>query len=53
MNEVEKAQIPMSPRTTAKPVPRPKPKPAAPKKPSAPKPSTPKAPTSTFLGEFD
>ncbi|KAK6294559.1 hypothetical protein J4Q44_G00353890 [Coregonus suidteri] len=37
MNEVEKAQIPMSPRTTAKPVPRPKPKPAAPKKPSTPK----------------
>lgn len=51
MNEVEKAQIPMSPRTTAKPVPRPKPKPAAPKKPSAPKPSTPKAPTSTFLAQ--
>nr|XP_023857914.1 cysteine-rich secretory protein LCCL domain-containing 2-like [Salvelinus alpinus] len=46
MNEVEKAQIPMSPRTTAKPVPRPKPKPAAPNKPSAPK-----APTTTFLAQ--
>ncbi|XP_036442468.1 cysteine-rich secretory protein LCCL domain-containing 2 [Colossoma macropomum] len=38
MNEVEKAQVPLQPRTTAsKPVPKPKPKPAAPKKPSSPK----------------
>ncbi|KAL7866401.1 hypothetical protein AOLI_G00142150 [Acnodon oligacanthus] len=38
MNEVEKAQVPLQPRTTpSKPVPKPKPKPAAPKKPSSPK----------------
>ncbi|KAJ7986120.1 hypothetical protein DPEC_G00347500 [Dallia pectoralis] len=48
MNEVEKPQIPVAPRTTTtKPVFRSKP--AAPKRPSAPKPSTPQAPSSPFL----
>uniref|UniRef100_A0A3P8YBY5 LCCL domain-containing protein n=1 Tax=Esox lucius TaxID=8010 RepID=A0A3P8YBY5_ESOLU len=43
MNEVEKAQVPIAPRTTtAKPVPKFRPKPASPKKPAGPKPSTPK-----------
>lgn len=38
MNEVEKAQVPVQPRTTpSKPAAKPKPKPAAPKKPSSPK----------------
>ncbi|CAB1418986.1 unnamed protein product [Pleuronectes platessa] len=49
MNEVEKPQVPLPPRTTTtKPAPRPKPstpkKPAT--KPSTPKPITPKAPSS-------
>ncbi|XP_034052765.1 cysteine-rich secretory protein LCCL domain-containing 2 [Gymnodraco acuticeps] len=56
MNEVEKPQVPLPPRTTAKPAP--KPKPSAPKKPaskpSVPRPTTPKNPSSktpsnTFL----
>lgn len=59
MNEVEKPQVPLPPRTTAKPAP--KPKPSAPKrpvsKPTTPKPSTPKSPSSktpisTFLGSY-
>lgn len=57
MNEVEKPQVPLPPRTTAKPAPKPKPSP--PKKPvskpSTPKPTTPRAPSSktpsnTYLG---
>lgn len=40
MNEVEKPQVPLPPRTTARPAP--KPKPSVPKKPAS-KPSTPKA----------
>uniref|UniRef100_A0A672HC83 Cysteine-rich secretory protein LCCL domain containing 2 n=1 Tax=Salarias fasciatus TaxID=181472 RepID=A0A672HC83_SALFA len=48
MNEVEKPQIPVPPRTTARPAP--KPKPSAPKKPvskpSSPKPTTPRTPAS-------
>lgn len=56
MNEVEKPQVPLPPRTTTKPTVRPKP--SAPKKPvskpSAPKPTTPRTPSSktpsnTFL----
>lgn len=59
MNEVEKPQVPLPPRTTAKPAP--KPKPFAPKKPvskpSTPKTATPRAPSSktpsnTFLGSY-
>uniref|UniRef100_A0A3B5A0D4 Cysteine rich secretory protein LCCL domain containing 2 n=1 Tax=Stegastes partitus TaxID=144197 RepID=A0A3B5A0D4_9TELE len=42
MNEVEKPQVPLPPRTTARPVP--KPKPSAPKKPVS-KPSTPRCET--------
>lgn len=62
MNEVERAQVPLSPRTTttSKPKPKPKPRPAAPKKPaskpfapkpSAPKPSSPKPASHTFLAQ--
>ncbi|KAI3377900.1 hypothetical protein L3Q82_009029, partial [Scortum barcoo] len=48
MNEVEKPQVPLPPRTTAKPTPKPKPSPPkkpAPK-PSSPKPTTPRMPSS-------
>uniref|UniRef100_A0A3P9QJF8 Cysteine rich secretory protein LCCL domain containing 2 n=1 Tax=Poecilia reticulata TaxID=8081 RepID=A0A3P9QJF8_POERE len=52
MNEVEKPQVPLSPRTTSKPTPRPPRKPAA--KPSAPKiatprTSSPKTPNNPYL----
>lgn len=57
MNEVEKPQVPVQPRTTA----RPAPKPSAPKKPAS-KPSTPKlttprtpsskTPSNTYLGSY-
>lgn len=59
MNEVEKPQVPLPPRTTTKPAP--KPKPSAPRKPvskpSTPKPTTPrtpssKTPSSTYLGIY-
>lgn len=54
MNEVEKPQVPLPPRTTAKPAP--KPKPSAPKKPVS-KPTTPRTPSSntpsnTYLGSY-
>lgn len=52
MNEVEKPQVPVVPRTTAKPAP----KPSTPKKPAS-RPSTPSSPSSrnpsnTNLGKY-
>ncbi|KAM8876253.1 cysteine-rich secretory protein LCCL domain-containing 2 isoform 1-T1 [Synchiropus picturatus] len=49
MNEVEKPQVPIVPRTTAKPLPKPKPSP--PKKPAA-KPSSPKVTPAKTPGTF-
>ncbi|XP_072516754.1 cysteine-rich secretory protein LCCL domain-containing 2 [Salminus brasiliensis] len=47
MNEVEKPQVPVQPRTTpSKPAAKPKPQPAAPKKPSSPK-----VPRTNFLAQ--
>ncbi|XP_061599355.1 cysteine-rich secretory protein LCCL domain-containing 2 [Cololabis saira] len=52
MNEVEKAQVPLPPRTTARPAPKPPKKPASKpfnQKPATPRSPSPKSPTSNHL----